>query len=230
VPPTPTPAPRTYVVQAGDTLSGVCATELSDLPRGACVDLIVEMSGLDGPDAIYEGQSLKLPGASAPSGTPPTRRTPAATPTLEAAEPEATATVEVEPEPTQAFEEPTATSEPVTGVLTPLSRPDQEAGTPDEGEPDGGSNAEADETPQGETDGALVPMLGEFDVEGATLPHDFDMSNAHLYTVEPGETILSICLDQYPDLAAGECIGIIVALNGLGGADEIFANQGILLP
>jgi LysM repeat protein len=235
VPPTPTPAPRTYVVRSGDTLSVICATELPQLRGDACVDLIVEMSGLDGPDAIYEGQALRLPGGASPAGTASPRRTPVATRTPESAgEPEPTAVVETEPEPTATSEpepdavtepEPTATA-PAAGVLTPVGGDDED------GEQQAGDSAEdatqdeAEETP----DGALVPRLGDIDVEGATLPHDFDMSNAHVYVVEPGESLLSICFDQYPDLPAAECVRIIVALNGLGGADEIFANQGIMLP
>jgi hypothetical protein len=240
VPPTPTPAPRTYVVRSGDTLSAICAAELPELPGDACARLIVEMSGLDGPDAIYEGQALRLPGAAAPAGTASPRGTPVATPTPAAAdEPEPTPVLSTEPEPTATSEpepaaatdpEPAATA-PAAGVLTPVGGDDEDGDDEDAEDPEGNgpedaTGSEPEETP----DGALVPLLGDIDVEGATLPHDFDMSNAHLYVVEPGESILSICFDQYPDLPAAECVRIIVALNGLDGADEIFANQGIMLP
>ena len=109
VPPTPTPAPRSYTVQAGDTLSLICAGEVPALSVDICVDQIVSLSHLGGPDEIAVGQTLRLPPSATTSSTPTTSTSnrlqatatsiPAQpTPTGEAV---ATATTVAEPEPTQ---------------------------------------------------------------------------------------------------------------------------------
>lgn len=64
--PTQTPAPVTYTVQTGESLTSICASELPDLPD--CVEAIVTLNGLAGPDVIAVGQVLELPSASAPGG------------------------------------------------------------------------------------------------------------------------------------------------------------------
>jgi LysM domain-containing protein len=80
VPDKPTPAWRTYAVQAGDTLSVICANEVPDLSSDACIEEIVSLSELDGPNDLSVGQELRLPplaSASPSSAAPAPSRTPA---------------------------------------------------------------------------------------------------------------------------------------------------------
>lgn len=49
-----------YTVNAGDTLSSICASQ--DLDESA-IGLICTLNGIDDPDRIYEGQTLYLPSA-----------------------------------------------------------------------------------------------------------------------------------------------------------------------
>ncbi len=53
------PAPNTYTVQPGDTLSGIAAK------YGTSVDALVQLNGIKNPNLIYAGQVLKLPGGAA---------------------------------------------------------------------------------------------------------------------------------------------------------------------
>ena len=99
VPPTATPAPRTYTVRAGDSLFGICTGEAPEMSLDECVGAIVELSDLDGPDEITEGQVLKLPPADGTSAASASGAVSRRTPTPVPAEP--TAVVETEPEPTQ---------------------------------------------------------------------------------------------------------------------------------
>ena len=59
---TATPVPVTYTVQAGDSLTSICASELPQLPD--CVQAVVTLNKLAGPDVIAVGQVLQLPPAS----------------------------------------------------------------------------------------------------------------------------------------------------------------------
>lgn len=54
-PPPPPPEPETYVVQSGETLSGI-AQKL-----GVSQQALQEANGIDNPDALQEGQVLKVP-------------------------------------------------------------------------------------------------------------------------------------------------------------------------
>jgi N-acetylmuramoyl-L-alanine amidase len=53
--PTATAGPRVYVVQSGDTLSGIAEK------FGVSVDAIVAANGLSSPDDLAEGQKLSIP-------------------------------------------------------------------------------------------------------------------------------------------------------------------------
>ena len=196
VPPTPTPAPRTYTVKAGDTLYSICAAEAPDMSFDSCAGAIVDLSDLDGPDQIAEGQSLRLPaGSGSTSGsastTPSTRSTPVATPVSE-------------PEPEVEEPDPTPSASLVAlGPVEPVEEADEEEATPDVEE----SNAE----------------------EGPT-EEELDAVEGTEYTVEDGDSVLGICVDQVPDMPEDECIEFVVLLNDLGGPDEVQAGQVLLLP
>ena len=213
VPPTPTPAPRTYIVRAGDSLSVICAAEAPQMSLDVCVDAIVDLSDLGGPDEIAEGQSLRLPPvASTPIGTTSTtsdRGASAATPTPSAVEPEPTEEVASEPE---ATEEPTEEPQPTPyASLVAL----------------GPSDADDDEeTLEPE------PTTEVTDTEEGTTPTDEELaaSRGVEYTVQAGDSLLGICVDQVPDMPEDECIEFIVLLNDLGGPDEITAGQVLILP
>ncbi len=126
VPPTPTPAPRKYTVKAGDALSLICSNEVPNLEMDACIDAIVKLSGLGGPNEIFEGQVLELPPSSGTSATS-TRRTTTTTTTSVA--PTATAVI-VEPTPT---EEPVTEAEPTPAAslvaIDPTAEPAEEDAT-----------------------------------------------------------------------------------------------------
>jgi LysM repeat protein len=59
-PSTPGGATRTYVVRAGDTLSGIAYR------MGTTVNALVSLNGIVNPNLIYAGQSLKVPGQGQP--------------------------------------------------------------------------------------------------------------------------------------------------------------------
>src|SRR5690554_2555917 len=42
----PTPSPKVYIVQPGDTLTSICRAEVPDMPEEECVARIVEMNNL----------------------------------------------------------------------------------------------------------------------------------------------------------------------------------------
>jgi len=58
----PTPAPATYLVKAGDTLSAIAAA------KNLTVDVIAEANNLTGAMTIYAGQQLVLPSGTASAG------------------------------------------------------------------------------------------------------------------------------------------------------------------
>ena len=217
--PTPTPAPRTYTVQPGDTLFVICASEAPDLPLDTCVAEVVNLSDLGGPDEIVAGQTLLLPG-SVPSPANSARlRTPTPAPAQQAIVESGPAT----PDENDDAESVTATE----AAPDPEPSPTDGAGSNPESTPvpEAGQEAEAP------APASLVPILSPLDVSPeATLPPDFDVSDAWLYVVQPGESILRICFEQVPDLPADECALLVVLLNDLGGPDEIYAHQGLLLP
>ena len=66
-PPPPASGGSVYVVQLGDTLSGIAAS------HGVSVSALVQANNLTNPNLIYAGQSLVIPGSSGPSnpGSPP---------------------------------------------------------------------------------------------------------------------------------------------------------------
>jgi LysM repeat protein len=71
VAPTPTPTPIVYVVQAGDSLSGIALK--FDLP----VEALAEANGIEDPNVIKVGQELIIPGPTAiPTSTVPPTTTP----------------------------------------------------------------------------------------------------------------------------------------------------------
>ena len=70
--PTPTTAdtpPRTYIVQAGDTLSVIAAA------HGVPLSTLIQTNALDDPDRIIVGQELRLP-ATQTTNEPPTAESP----------------------------------------------------------------------------------------------------------------------------------------------------------
>jgi micrococcal nuclease len=69
--PVPTPVPRTYIVQAGDTLTGICRNEAADVEEGSCVTQTVQLNGLANPSQITVGQELLLPVPSNQAGAGP---------------------------------------------------------------------------------------------------------------------------------------------------------------
>ena len=208
VPPTPTPAPRSYTVQAGDTLSLICATEAPAMSQDACVDAIVSLSNLGGPDAIAEGQTLRLPPAAStpapPTSSASTRRTPTATPPPVQEESAATPEVVFEPEPT-ATQEPEPTPYASLVALGPA-----DIARDDEAEP----AAEVAETPEQATPTA----------------EEIETSEGTEYVVEDGDSLLGICVERVPDMPEDECIEFVVLLNALAGPDEITAGQVLILP
>ncbi len=59
LPPTAIPAPKTYVVQPGDSLAAICAAEA---PLALdCINAVVSLNGLTSPDQIAVGETLTLP-------------------------------------------------------------------------------------------------------------------------------------------------------------------------
>ncbi|GMQ79422.1 MAG: hypothetical protein BMS9Abin02_2010 [Anaerolineae bacterium] len=67
-PPNPVPPPGevgTYVVQPGDTLSGIAAR------FGTTVPALAALNGIANPNYIYAGQTLKVPGAGGGTQPPP---------------------------------------------------------------------------------------------------------------------------------------------------------------
>jgi LysM repeat protein len=207
VPPTPTPAPRSYTVQAGDTLSRICGNEAPDLSLDACVEAIVDLSDLEGPHEIFEGQTLKLPpGAAGSNGAATSTRRPAPTPTAVVVEPEPT----LEPEPTEevvAEPEPEATQEPQASLVA-IGPADV---APDEDEAE--AEPEATEEPE------ATPTAEELAESGGTE-----------YEVEDGDSLLGICVNEVPDMDEEECMDFVVLLNDLDGPDEIRSGQEIILP
>lgn len=73
-PSTPVPQPSTssnsvYTVVAGDTLSGIAAK------YGTTYQRLAEYNNISNPNLIHVGQQIKIPGASSPVNTAPTKRT-----------------------------------------------------------------------------------------------------------------------------------------------------------
>lgn len=66
VPPAPSPAPQyiTYVIQSGDTLSGIAQR------FGTTVSALADLNGISDPDKIYAGNTIRVPenGSSGSSG------------------------------------------------------------------------------------------------------------------------------------------------------------------
>ncbi|HIV41997.1 MAG TPA: LysM peptidoglycan-binding domain-containing protein [Candidatus Mediterraneibacter guildfordensis] len=66
VPPAPSPAPQyiTYVIQPGDTLSGIAQK------YGTTVNALAKLNGISDPDKIYAGRTIRVPenGSSGSSG------------------------------------------------------------------------------------------------------------------------------------------------------------------
>jgi LysM repeat protein len=60
------------------------------------------------------------------------------------------------------------------------------------------------------------------------LPTQTPLPQPVTYTIQPGDSLTSICASQLPDL--DECVSRVVELNGLGGADLIEAGQVLELP
>lgn len=50
-----------YAVDDGDSLIGICATQVTEMTEDECVEFVVLLNGLSGPDEIYSGQTLILP-------------------------------------------------------------------------------------------------------------------------------------------------------------------------
>jgi hypothetical protein len=61
--PTVTKSQLTYVVKSGDSLGAICSAQVPSMPIDACVEAIVELNRLGGPDKLSVGQSLSLPAA-----------------------------------------------------------------------------------------------------------------------------------------------------------------------
>jgi LysM repeat protein len=52
---------REYTVESGDSLSSICATEVDDMSDGDCVEFVVLLNNLDGPDQIAAGDTILIP-------------------------------------------------------------------------------------------------------------------------------------------------------------------------
>jgi nucleoid-associated protein YgaU len=200
VPPTPTPKPITYTVQAGDTLSQICAARAPSMATDQCVESIVELNGLDGPSEIFVGQSLQLPaGASSKTtSTTASSTTRSATPVPSDAVPEPTTVVEAEPTDTPA-PEPTATPEPTEEAAPQASLT--------------AIGPAAQDTPQSEA----TPVNASA-VKGTE------------YVVQPGDSLLGICVAEVTDMGAEDCVDYTTLLNDLAGPDEIQVGQVLVLP
>lgn len=217
VPATPTPPPRNYTVQPGDALSVICAAEAPDMEVETCIAETVSLSELGGPDEIVAGQTIRLPGTATSGASDSPRPTPTPAPEL-TQEPDEESIQEPEEEAEPAVEAPEAAD----GEGEP-----EEVAVEDAPETDGDPEPGPETTPAA----SLVPMLQPLDVDPeAPLPEDYDIDDAWLYVVQPGESILGICGEQVPDMPADECARYVVVLNELDGPDEIYAHQGLLLP
>ena len=82
--PAATTATGTYVVRAGDTLSGIASRLLGDGDRWR--ELVAANPGLD-PKRLLVGKSISVPRGGEPARATPARSTPSKTPVLAAAEP-----------------------------------------------------------------------------------------------------------------------------------------------
>jgi hypothetical protein len=51
----------TYTVVSGDSLFSICAAQVPGMDPNACVEQVVQLNQLPGPDAISVGQELTLP-------------------------------------------------------------------------------------------------------------------------------------------------------------------------
>jgi LysM repeat protein len=60
---TVTKSQLTYVVKSGDSLGAICSAQVPSMPIDACVEAIVELNKLGGPDKLSVGQTLSLPAA-----------------------------------------------------------------------------------------------------------------------------------------------------------------------
>ena len=65
--PAPAPSPQyiTYVIQPGDTLSGIAQR------YGTTVSVLAQLNGISDPDKIYAGNTLKVPESGTNSGSSP---------------------------------------------------------------------------------------------------------------------------------------------------------------
>jgi hypothetical protein len=202
-------------VQAGDTLSLICSAEVPEMPVDTCVAAVVRLSGLGGPDEIVEGQTLRLPASTAATPTTSTRPNGGATATRTPQPPAAAPAVVFEPEPagdeddvSEGTTEDSADASKPSASLVALG-PD---GLPPSPTPTATATAVPTATP--------VP----------TLPPGFDREDATLYTVQPGDSLLTICAEQVPQYSVPDCVYLVVELNDLQGPDQVYAHQGILLP
>ena len=82
--PAATAATGTYVVRAGDTLSGIASRLLGDGDRWR--EIVAANPGLD-PKRLLVGKSISVPRGGEPARATPARSTPSKTPVLAAAEP-----------------------------------------------------------------------------------------------------------------------------------------------
>jgi nucleoid-associated protein YgaU len=218
VPPTPTPGPRSYTVEAGDTLSLICAAEVAEMAIDACIAAVVRLSDLDGPDDIVEGQTLRLPPKAGSTPTSSTRPASSATATR-TPQPQAGApdvVFEPEPEDDDASDEVNESSADAAEADESKPAASLVALGPDGQPPTPTATATATPSPTP----SPVP----------TLPPGFRREDATLYTVKPGDNLLSICAEQVPQYSVPDCVYLVVQLNDLQAPDEVYAYQGLLLP
>ena len=218
VPPTATPAPRSYTVQAGDTLSLICAAEVPEMPIDTCVAAVVSLSDLGGPDEIVEGQTLRLPADTAATPTTSTR------PAVVA---KATRTPQVQAAVTDLIFE-TESSDDEDEV----SEDTTEEGATDDDDSSPSASLVAlgpDGLPPSPTPTATATAMPTA-TPVPTLPPGFVREDATLYTVQPGDSLLTICAEQVPQYSVPDCVYLVVELNDLQGPDQVYAHQGLLLP
>lgn len=77
----------------------------------------------------------------------------------------------------------------------------------------------------------VLPMLGVAPPPAdSSAPVSAAAPGLREYTVQSGDSLTAICIEQVPELPPDECVSAIVDLNGLAGADQIAIDQVLLLP
>jgi LysM repeat protein len=91
--PTVTKSQLTYVVKSGDSLGAICSAQVPSMAIDACVDAIVKLNKLGGPDQLSVGQSLSLPATGGTTSATTLAASPGAASATETPRPSSTGSV-----------------------------------------------------------------------------------------------------------------------------------------